>query len=62
MTVRVEWDVSPPCDGCGDPLSAMAMEHGEEGFGHQGLCCACYEQHNRGELRRKRKRSRRGAS
>lgn len=54
-----DWKMPEPCEGCGDPLSPIAQEHGTE-LGHEGLCCACYEQHQAGELRRaKRKRRRR---
>lgn len=57
---RVDWDtVAPLCEGCGDPMSAIAQDHGEEQFGHQGRCCACYEQSQVGALQRtKRKRMR----
>lgn len=38
-----EWEPPPLCTGCKEPLNGTEMEHGEEGFGHQGRCCRCYE-------------------
>lgn len=58
MRRTTNWALTPPCDRCGDPLSPMALEHGTEGFGHEGVCCHCYEQTMRGEQKRKRKRHR----
>ena len=43
------------CTGCDKPLSAKEIEHGLEGFGHQGVCCDCYDQSMREGKPTKRK-------
>ena len=43
-----EWEPPPLCDECYRDLNAKDIEHGEEGFGHQGRCCICYEKRMRG--------------
>lgn len=33
------------CTDCTETLSAKELDHGLEGFGHQGRCCDCYDAH-----------------
>lgn len=45
----------PRCDECERELTANEVEHGLEGFGHQGRCCDCYDIRMMGDLQTKRK-------
>ena len=44
------WNGPPPlCSDCEKPLTGEELEHGAEGFGHEGRCCECYEDRERGK-------------
>lgn len=50
ISTMEDWDsVAKKCEDCDGPLDYKALEHGLEGFGHQGRCCDCYERRMRGD-------------
>lgn len=53
-----DWDCRlKTCDVCGELLTGIELEHGQDGFGHQATCCECYEAIIRGTAKRPKRRA-----